>query len=260
MFEEFKQLGFTDKEVKVYLCLVMLGKSNVQQICQQTNIFRTSVYSVLSRLIEKRLVSRTMEEKSGRQVEHFTPNDPSVLFDHIRRQRVSLDDKETVARQLVSRIMPQLYPKVRYQSGSEHVTESLKDFFAEIASVAASKERNRLLIYQNHTFSAEYATSLLPLLTESSLPTQLLVAENSDCDDFAHLQHVNARNLPNKLAPLTTLFCYSHIALLVVCQPDSQPHYAFSIKDSTIAQDCQRLLLSLWDCVQNKHRSTSASS
>lgn len=253
MFEEFKQLGFTDKEVKVYLCLIMLGKSNVQQICQRTSIFRTSVYSVLGRLIEKGLVSKTVEEKAGRQVEHFMPNDPAILFDHIEHERISLADKETVARRLILRIAPQLYPKVCYQAGSEQVRQSLKDFFADVLSSAIDKEQGKLFIYLNPIFYAEYASDVSALLEKVDLSVQLLMTERSVDDAFTDLSHVTVCTIPERLAPSTTLLCYTNVALLVVCQADSeQPHYAFSIKDETIAQDCQRLLSSLWNNMKEK--------
>ena len=107
MFKEFKGLGYTDKETKIYLCLIMLGESDVQQIREETNLLRTSVYSVLKRLIEKGLVFKTKKKRSGRQVEYFAVKDTSVLVKNIQQQRQSLADKEALARDLISRIKSQ---------------------------------------------------------------------------------------------------------------------------------------------------------
>ncbi|MCD6055235.1 MAG: transcriptional regulator TrmB [Gammaproteobacteria bacterium] len=253
MFEEFAQLGFTDKETQVYLCLLMLGKGNVQQICRQTKISRTSIYSVLNRLMEKQLVSQITEPKGGRQVEHFMPNDPSVLFDHIQHERVSLVDKETVAKRLVSRIASQFGQKIRYQSGRELVQQTLQDFFADLESLGANPDAGCLWIYQSHPFYETYVNYLLPLLAETSLPARLLLSEDMPSDIFAPLTQTTLRHVPNPVVPVTTLFSYADRVLLIVCQP-ATPHYAFLIKDKTIAEDCQRFLSSLW-----KNASTNSS-
>ena len=247
MFDEFKQLGFTDKEIKVYLCLSMLGKGNVQQICRQTTISRTSIYSVLKRLVEKGLVSEVAQEKGERQVEHFVPNKPSALFNFLQREHAALAEKESVARQLVAQIAPHFYPKIGYQSGREQVQKNLRDFFNEIALAAATDEASQLLIYESREFNHAYLACLMPLLTKSSLPTRLLLAEDIQIDDIAHLNHVMIRQLPNKLAPVTTLFCYAQTVMFVVCQPGIQLYDTFLIKDEIIAQDCQRLLQGLWE-------------
>lgn len=58
--EILKQLGFSDKEVKIYLAILHAGKATPTQIAKETGINRTTVYSVASDLIKKGIIAEDL--------------------------------------------------------------------------------------------------------------------------------------------------------------------------------------------------------
>ena len=52
-----KNLGFEDKEIKIYLYLIKNPNSTVLQISKNIGIDRTTIYDILERLITKGIVS-----------------------------------------------------------------------------------------------------------------------------------------------------------------------------------------------------------
>ncbi len=58
--EILKQLGFSDKEAKIYLAIIRASKATPTQIARETGINRTTVYSVASDLIKKGIISEDL--------------------------------------------------------------------------------------------------------------------------------------------------------------------------------------------------------
>ena len=52
-----KEIGFSDREIRVYIALLEIGKSTAGPISIKANLSQTKVYETLGKLIEKGLVS-----------------------------------------------------------------------------------------------------------------------------------------------------------------------------------------------------------
>lgn len=93
MKEVLKKLGLENKEIVIYLSLLKLGKSNVNDIKKETNIERTNIYKILERLETKNFVTSIAENKTKK----FIPAEPKRLVEEIKRTEKEL-----------SNILPQL--------------------------------------------------------------------------------------------------------------------------------------------------------
>ncbi len=123
MLEKYLQdIGFTDKEAKVYLTLLQVDNSSVLDLAKKTKIKRPTVYVVLETLAKKGLVS---ESTIGKKV-HYHAESPERLATYVERQKVMLDDQ---ARQLKD-VIPQIKsiqretgekPTVQYFEGKEGI-------------------------------------------------------------------------------------------------------------------------------------------
>lgn len=74
--ESLKEFGLNDKEIKVYLALLELGSSRVNEIASKAKIIRETTYSILKSLTEKSLVSYSIREG----VRYFSALDPEGLL------------------------------------------------------------------------------------------------------------------------------------------------------------------------------------
>lgn len=98
--KELKKIGLTDSEIKVYKALLKLGSSSVSNIQEETNIERRYIYDVINKLIDKGLVSYTVEKgKKTFQITH-----PNKILGYIDEQKAKLDQNT----QQIHNILPNI--------------------------------------------------------------------------------------------------------------------------------------------------------
>jgi sugar-specific transcriptional regulator TrmB len=81
--EIFKELGFTEREIKVYLALLELGSTTVGPITAKTKLQAAKVYETFDKLIEKGLVSFVVVSKT----KHFQASDPKEIINLIEERK-----------------------------------------------------------------------------------------------------------------------------------------------------------------------------
>ncbi|MBW3004153.1 helix-turn-helix domain-containing protein [Candidatus Woesearchaeota archaeon] len=81
-----KDLGLSDKEIKVYLTLLSVGQSTVNKIALKSKLNRVTCYDVLNYLKDKGLVSYVI--KSG--VKYFEASEPQKLLGDLQEKEDKL--------------------------------------------------------------------------------------------------------------------------------------------------------------------------
>lgn len=80
-----QEVGFDEKETKVYLALLKIGETTATKISRETNIERTLVYYIIEKLINKGLISFKLKNS----VKYYSASNPKKILGDIR-------DKEKV--------------------------------------------------------------------------------------------------------------------------------------------------------------------
>jgi HTH-type transcriptional regulator, sugar sensing transcriptional regulator len=82
----FKEVGFTDRETKVYVALTELGQSTAGPIAAKARLAHTKVYETLDRLKNKGLITYTVLSKT----KHFQAGNPREILNIIddRKKRM----------------------------------------------------------------------------------------------------------------------------------------------------------------------------
>lgn len=80
MFEELKELGLTDNEVRIYLALLRHGPLNPYKIAKITGLHRGYIYDSLERMVEKGVVNEIFVENK----KHYQPTSPENLVEILR--------------------------------------------------------------------------------------------------------------------------------------------------------------------------------
>jgi sugar-specific transcriptional regulator TrmB len=119
--------GLTNKEAKIYLALLSLGKGTVSEITRAAGIGRTYGYAILDILASKDLISVSGKEPK----QEFIAESPRKLYEFLEREVVSR--RETLAE--VKNNLPELIslhsvedrPKVRFYEGLEGIKEIYED-------------------------------------------------------------------------------------------------------------------------------------
>jgi sugar-specific transcriptional regulator TrmB len=86
--EALKELNLSEKEVKVYLSLLMLGKSTVNAVAKKARLNRVSTYDLLESLLNRGFVSYAII--SG--VKHFEAVEPSRFLDSLKEKQEKLEE------------------------------------------------------------------------------------------------------------------------------------------------------------------------
>ena len=87
-YPELSQLGLSENEIKVYICLLKLGSSKVEDISQHVSLPRTTIYGLLKSLFEKGIASNVI--KSG--VKYFSGIGPEQLVS-IQKEKIQALEK-----------------------------------------------------------------------------------------------------------------------------------------------------------------------
>jgi HTH-type transcriptional regulator, sugar sensing transcriptional regulator len=141
--QELQKIGLSDKEARVYLSSLQLGKSPVQEIAQQSGVNRGTAYNIIESLMKKGLMSSFEQGKKT----FFTAESPERLSSLIKIQEEELKLKEKE----FSKYLPELRsmygsadnkPKVKYFEGME----GMKSLWEEYLKVKSKKIDNIVCI------------------------------------------------------------------------------------------------------------------
>ncbi len=139
--ELFKEIGFTEREIKVYFALIELGTSTVGPISKKTKLQPAKIYETIDKLKEKGLVSYIVISKT----KHFRAADPKEILN-------LLDEKKRKFKTIVEEL--QLKQKFAGEKQTAIVHEGYKSFnamFNRIAESLTSKD-----YYYAFAFKEEY--------------------------------------------------------------------------------------------------------
>ncbi|HLD82296.1 MAG TPA: helix-turn-helix domain-containing protein [Patescibacteria group bacterium] len=100
--KQLTQLGLSVKEASVYLACLDLGPAKASDIAKKARIIRDTAYFILSELKKKGLVKET----STTRVKRFVATDPMVLKEKLDLEQKILDEKQMIAEQLCSQLLP----------------------------------------------------------------------------------------------------------------------------------------------------------
>lgn len=129
-YRELLNIGLSEKESKVYLASLKLGKSSVQKIATSAKVNRATTYVIIEHLMEKGLMSSTTEGKK----QYFIAESPEKLSLLFREQQMEIQKKQDY----LDKILPDLKslkqkendgPVVRYFEGKDGMRAMSDEFF-----------------------------------------------------------------------------------------------------------------------------------
>jgi len=101
MFEKILQeIGLTKSEIKVYNALIKLGKTSSGPLIKKANITGSKIYEVLNKLIEKGLVSCTIENKW----KLYQLTSPNAILIYLDKKEKEVEKQKYNAKKLISQI------------------------------------------------------------------------------------------------------------------------------------------------------------
>jgi len=145
MLKELQDMGLSEKEAKVYLAALEVGRATADQLAKQDKIVRSTTYVQLDSLMKAGLMSTYEEGKKT----YFAPESPELLRRLLIKQKEDLGAKERGLAHLLPELMRQFdgageRPMVRFFSGKEGIA-TMRD------SILEAKDKKILVL---HSFDA----------------------------------------------------------------------------------------------------------
>jgi len=128
---ELEYLGFSKNEVRVYLTLLRVGRSQAGRLAKEARLERTSTYNALKKLIEMGLVSYVIE--ANKKI--FCASDPEKIIDLFKEKQ-----------ERASLILPKLKNIKEFEREKEDILKftgysGIKTVFNDILKSTKPKER-----------------------------------------------------------------------------------------------------------------------
>ena len=84
----FRDLGFTERETKVYLTLLDLGETKMGPLAAKTRLQPSKIYQTLERLIDRGLVTFVIKSK----IKYFQAQDPQEILNILKEKEKAFSE------------------------------------------------------------------------------------------------------------------------------------------------------------------------
>jgi sugar-specific transcriptional regulator TrmB len=123
MLKELQDIGLSEKEARVYLAALELGRTTAEKLATQAKVNRSTTYVQLESLMKQGLISTYEEGKKT----YFAPESPELLKRLLIKQKDEVVAKERDLSSLLPALLGQFEgagerPVVRFFPGKEGVT------------------------------------------------------------------------------------------------------------------------------------------
>jgi sugar-specific transcriptional regulator TrmB len=118
-------LGFSEKEVKIYVAMLEVGSGTAQKIARTASLPRTTTYSVLEKLVERGIVGKTLRKGTL----NFVAEPPSRLASLVRSFERELDGMLPELEALYNKSEGK--PKIIFYEGKEAIQKVYDDTLRE---------------------------------------------------------------------------------------------------------------------------------
>jgi predicted transcriptional regulator len=246
-----KQLGFSEKEIAIYLCIVEGGKLSASTVARITRVNRTTVYSVTKELIKKGVIT----EDLGGTNRYYTALPIEELRNLYKTEEKELQEKKIAIEHAIAEMesLPKgkkySVPKIRFIDEIH-----LKDFlfkqlptwiesakngdhnwwgFQDASLLAEYPEWNE---YHWKLFPKEYGTKLFT--NKKSVEQE--IAEKYGGDERRQVKYWN----------LEKDFTATHAVLgdyIFFCITNEHPHYLVEIHDAVMADNLREMFKGMWN-------------
>ena len=125
--KSLEYIGFSEKEVVVYLALLSLGKGTVTQISRKAGINRPTGYHVLASLSTKELVKVSGKEPKQEYVAESPDQIEKMLLKKIENDQTYINEARKIIPELKSMHNVVDRPKVLFYEGREGMEKVYED-------------------------------------------------------------------------------------------------------------------------------------
>lgn len=202
--EKLQKIGLNPNEIKIYLALLRLGSALAGQISKESQINRTTTYDSIERLIEKGLVTYSIE--ANRKV--FKPVAPERLLDDLKEKQKII--KETLPELNALFHKSKEKEESNIYKGRKGIRSILNDILNYKEYVAFGSSGGFLGIMK-HDFNIFQKRK-----KQLKINARVILSESSKEKRDVKEAFTNFRFIPDKFSSPTTTFIYDDKTAIIV--------------------------------------------
>jgi len=252
--ESLKKLGFTDKEIQVYLTILENGKIAPAIISSITKIKRPTVYAVGKELLKKGVITEDVEGPGS----YFVALPPDCLTEAIMKEEQSISEKKKAIKELlpelanIPRSKSYSVPKMRFIDEYNAL-----DFFRKQTPVweqSMIQTKNPTWWgFQDHTFVEDkgYREWIEWYWTRAPKEIDLKLISN-DSEVEKEMQEKKFEHRMIKFWKKDFNFTATNWILgdyVILVMTKQRPHYIVEIHDAVYAENMRQVFRNLWNVI-----------
>lgn len=251
--ETLKQLGFSEKEIDIYLIILQQGKIAPADIAKLTKINRSTVYDVADELLAKGVITQDL----GSSIRYFVARPPEDLVQIIEREEKDVAQK----RKLISLAVDELshlaknkrYSVPKIQFFSEDEIDNFLYRQTPVWNKSITENNDVWWGFQDVSF-VQYYTSWLEWYWKNHSDTGVKLLSNA-MQDKKIVEHGFHKNRiieywkDAKDFTATQWIIGEYVIMIITNQ---RPHYAIEIHDAVMAYNQRQVFKAIWQGLDSK--------
>lgn len=245
-----QKLGLSKKEVEVYSALLEYGKTTPARLSKATNINRSTVYVVLEKLKEKRLIIEDISTKTL----YFSPSSPEEVEDMFYHQQEELKKKKKIAAKLAEEL--EIFPKSKKYSVPKirFVEEGdVGDFLYEQIDKwdKSSKAIDHACWgFQDKSFVKQYQPWIKWVSGKYRMKINL-VSNKSNLEEKLKKEYAHERNIKywnDELDFSASTWVMGDYLMMIITR--QKPFYLVEIHDGVLAHNMRQVFKKIWNDIK----------
>ena len=234
-----EEIGFTQKEIDVYMVMLTLKTSSIFEIMSKAKVSRQTIYEILQKLLDKGLVSYTIENNK----KQYNVTNPKRLLSIISEQEIIFKEKGARLQALLPDILKRYNEnkqETRFEMfiGKEGMKTVMNNTLEPGKQLYILANEDKVLDFLEY-FMLQFRKKR----KELNIPIKII---RSECTRKKKLVSVLAeiKHLPDEYnTPTTTIICEDNVDILIFSEENP---IAIHMKSKEIAHSFMNYFNLMW--------------
>lgn len=245
-----ENIGLNQREIKTYCTILELGEADIRTIGLKSELPRTSLYTVVERLVELGIVvTRTMRGKAI-----YSPAPASCFESLLASEQAELERKSQALSDLARQVQPYLaeqavtIPRISVFEGRAQVERMLYDYLEEWRKSYERAGDYTLWGFQDHEFVTEYSKWHEHSWKSRGEREEIKLFSNSEAQQQqseAGITKREIRRLPINVTLASTILIRGEF--IINARTHGKLHSAVMTYDPVMAANMREIFRLLWD-------------
>ncbi|MBU0625074.1 hypothetical protein KKF05_01895 [Patescibacteria group bacterium] len=245
-----RQLGFNDKEIRVYLTLISGGVCSARQLAKDTGLAKNAVNDALKSLQSSHLIGVFLKHKK----QFFVAENPEKLAELVEQREQGMVE----LKRRVNELLPELKsiyayggdkPSVKYYEGMKGVEIILKD----VLTTMSESSGNRLYRVFSSPRPRQFIFNNFPNFTKERIARDIRVHILVMGEDRPNRPLMEQKTISTKEGAPTYSFIYG-AKIAFISLDDDDTATGVIIEDSRIAETQRIIFDHIWNLSAEKRR------